>query len=177
MDFFVREVRAVTTGPLRIIRLGSCAGLRPDLPVGTVAVASEGSILVTQNPDAWMAEAAGERTTEEEGGSSAGGAARRQGKGAAAQEPYVFHGVAEADEELSRALLKELERSLGGEAGRAGAAGGGVVGCLNASADSFYGSQGGGRGGPASLSSSPGFAAHSRTKSECVPALEDGKVL
>lgn len=157
MDFFVREVRAVTTGPLRIIRLGSCAGLRPDLPVGTVAVASEGSILVSQNPDAW-AEAAGKRTTEGEGASSAGGAVCRQGEGSAAQEPYMFHGVAEADEELSRALLKELERSLGGEAGRGGVA----VGCLNASADGFYGSQGEVkvRAGPACLSSSPGFTAH-----------------
>eukprot|EP00903_Cladosiphon_okamuranus_P007776 g7527.t1 len=123
MDFLVREVRAVTTGPLRIIRLGSCAGLRPDLPVGTVAVASEGSIFISQNPGAWAA--AGTVTTKPDGPSSATAAAPRE-------EPYVFHGVAEADEGLSNALLQELKLSLGEE----------VVGCLNASADSFYSSQG-----------------------------------
>lgn len=123
MDFFVREVRAVTTGPLRIVRLGSCAGLRPDLPVGSVAVASEGSVMIRQNPDAWEGTATG-------GGEAPG-------------EPYLFHKVAPADEELSEALLKELKRSLDSKAG--GSDGGGttpVVGCLNASADSFYSSQG-----------------------------------
>lgn len=118
MDFLVREVRAVTSGPLRIIRLGSCAGLRPDLPVGTVAVASEGSLFISQNPDAWAA------PKPDEGPSSSSSSSPR--------EPYVFHGVAEADEGLSSALLQELKRSLGKE----------VVGCLNASADSFYSSQG-----------------------------------
>ncbi|CBJ30958.1 conserved unknown protein [Ectocarpus siliculosus] len=122
MDFFVREVRAVTTGPLRIVRLGSCAGLRPDLPVGSVAVASEGSVMIRQNPDAWE-----------------GTAARGETQG----EPYLFHGVAPADEELSEALLKELKRSLDGKAGGSDGGGGtAVVGCLNASADSFYSSQG-----------------------------------
>ncbi|CAM9674986.1 unnamed protein product, partial [Ectocarpus sp. 4 AP-2014] len=122
MDFFVREVRAVTTGPLRIVRLGSCAGLRPDLPVGSVAVASEGSVMIRQNPDAWE-----------------GTAARGETQG----EPYLFHGVAPADEELSEALLKELKRSLDDKAGGSDGGGGtAVVGCLNASADSFYSSQG-----------------------------------
>ncbi|CAN0083388.1 unnamed protein product [Ectocarpus sp. 13 AM-2016] len=122
MDFFVREVRAVTTGPLRIVRLGSCAGLRPDLPVGSVAVASEGSVMIRQNPDAWE-----------------GTATRGEAQG----EPYLFHGMAPADEELSEALLKELKRSLDGEAGSSDGGGGtAVVGCLNASTDSFYSSQG-----------------------------------
>lgn len=123
MDFLVREVRAVTTGPLRIVRLGSCAGLRPDLPVGTVAVASEGSLFISQNPDAWAA--AGTVSIEPDESSCA------------SREPYVFHGVAQADEELSNVLLQELKRSLGKE----------VVGCLNASADSFYSSQGERRSG------------------------------
>ncbi|CAM9311028.1 unnamed protein product [Scytosiphon promiscuus] len=138
MDFFVREVRAVTTGPLRIIRLGSCAGLRPDLPVGTVAVATKGSVFIRQNPDAW--ETAG------------GGAAKEDGSPAAVQheekgvphEPYVFHGVVPADKELSDALLQELERSMdpGGSTPDGSNGSGKVVGCLNASADSFYSSQG-----------------------------------
>lgn len=140
MDFLVREVRAVTNGPLHIVRLGSCAGLRPDLPVGTVAVASEGSIFIGQNPDAWApAVATMTKMTTIGDGSSA--AAHQRG------EPYVFYGVAPADKGLSEALLQELKRSLGGEIDKAGEAGGdsgatAVVGCLNASADSFYSSQG-----------------------------------
>lgn len=119
MDFLVREIRAVTTGPLRIVRLGSCAGLRSDLPVGTVAVASEGSLLIRQNPDAWGAEVG----TETNGGG--------------AVDPFLFHRVVPADEGLSRLLLKELKHALSDEKEAVA-----VVGCLNASADSFYSSQG-----------------------------------
>lgn len=124
MDFFVREIRAVTTGELRIVRLGSCAGLRSDLPVGTVAVASEGAVLIRQNPDAWGVETGTE--------TNRGGAV----------EPFLFHMVVPADEELSRLLLKELKHALSDEkvAGEVGETA--VMGCLNASADSFYSSQG-----------------------------------
>lgn len=126
MDFLVREIRAVTEGALRIVRLGSCAGLRPDLPVGTVVVASEGSIFISQNPDAWGAEA---------GAGIAGDMERVE------QNPYVFHRPVPSDKGLSNALVKELKRSLEGEAG-GGKEGPAVVGCLNASTDSFYSSQG-----------------------------------
>ena len=97
MDFLVREIRAVTAGPLRVVRLGSCAGLRSDLPVGTVAVASEGAFLIRQNPDAWGAEVG----AETDGGSVV--------------EPFLFHRVVAADEELSRLLLKELKHALSDE--------------------------------------------------------------
>lgn len=130
MDFLVRELREVTQGPLRIIRLGSCAGLRPDLPVGTVAVASEGSVFIRQNPDAWQSSG-----KQLEGMTSDSEVEKKSAK---VVEPYTFHGVAKADEELSRALMKELGDALG----VGGAGEGGVVGCLNASADSFYSSQG-----------------------------------
>lgn len=123
MDFLVREIRAVTEGALRIIRLGSCAGLRPDLPVGTVAVASEGSILIRQNPDAWGVEAPA---------------------GMRAEEPYLFHRVVPADEQLSRALIEELKAAP--EEGEENSRRLAVVGCLNVSSDSFYSSQGEERG-------------------------------
>lgn len=131
MDFLVREVRAVTEGPLRIVRLGSCAGLRPDVPVGSVTVASEGSIFISQNPDAWGSWAGDGETKE-------GAEIEQNGTiTCPKEEPYVFHAVAPADEDLSRGLLKELKRNLeGGDEGVA------VVGCLDASADSFYSSQG-----------------------------------
>jgi uridine phosphorylase len=50
MDFFVREVRSVVDGPMVVVRFGSCGALgRADL--GQVAVAREGSIMITRNPD------------------------------------------------------------------------------------------------------------------------------
>lgn len=142
MDFLVREVRAVTDGPLRIVRLGSCASLRPDLPVGSVAVASEGSVFIRQNPDAWGlgSTAAGiEEGIGAGGGENNGGGGGGDGTTSVTREvpiePYVCQGVAPADEGLSRGVLKELENALAGEGVE-------VVGCLNASADSFYSSQG-----------------------------------
>lgn len=130
MDFFVRELREATRGPLRIIRLGSCAGLRPDLPVGTVTVASQGSIFVRQNPDAWAETENAPESSDETGRVSV---SERE------VEPYTFHKVAPADEQLSARLQKELESALGSTGGK-------VVGCLNVTADSFYSSQGGYRG-------------------------------
>lgn len=122
MDFFVRELREITSGPLRIIRLGSCAGLRPNIPVGTLCVATEGSTFIRQNPDHWTRLSAtdsnGVDSIKTEGGSV---------------EPYIFHNVALADKDLSRELSRELKDALGED---------GVVDCLNASTDSFYSSQG-----------------------------------
>lgn len=129
MDFLVREIRAVTEGPLRIVRLGSCASLRSDLPVGTVVVASEGSVFIRQNPDSWASALTG------------AGAGREGSVDAVEQEPYVFSGVAPADKELSTDLLRELKHALEEDGGREDG-GTAVVGCLNASADSFYSSQG-----------------------------------
>ena len=51
MDIFVREARAVTDGPMRIVRFGSCGALDESLSVGSLAVASEGAFLITQDPD------------------------------------------------------------------------------------------------------------------------------
>lgn len=38
VDFLVREVRAVVSGDLAIIRFGSCGSLSADLPVGSIGV-------------------------------------------------------------------------------------------------------------------------------------------
>jgi hypothetical protein len=45
MDFVVRETRAVVDGPMAIIRLGTCGLLDALTPVGTLVVASQGSVL------------------------------------------------------------------------------------------------------------------------------------
>lgn len=42
MDMMIREVRAVTSGPLAIVRFGSCGGVAVDAKVGMIAVASHG---------------------------------------------------------------------------------------------------------------------------------------
>lgn len=51
MDFFVREARNVIDGPAVIVRFGTCGGLTPECPVGTIVVASKGSGLINRNPD------------------------------------------------------------------------------------------------------------------------------
>ncbi|ORY88946.1 nucleoside phosphorylase domain-containing protein [Leucosporidium creatinivorum] len=38
VDFLVREVRAVVSGDLAIVRFGSCGSLSPELPVGSIGV-------------------------------------------------------------------------------------------------------------------------------------------
>ncbi len=51
MDFFVRELRAVVSGPMAIIRLGTCGGLSLDAPAGSVVIASKGSVFVSRKWD------------------------------------------------------------------------------------------------------------------------------
>ena len=50
MDMFVREIRAITEGPLQIIRLGSCGGLDKNVKVGD-AIVQTGAIIITRNWD------------------------------------------------------------------------------------------------------------------------------
>ena len=47
-DFTIREVRAITEGPLSIIRLGSCGTPREDIAVGTLVVANEAFCISTR---------------------------------------------------------------------------------------------------------------------------------
>lgn len=58
MDFVVREVRAIVTGPMAIIRFGTCGGLQEAVAPGSVIVAGKGSVCVTRNPDAFLDDAA-----------------------------------------------------------------------------------------------------------------------
>lgn len=50
MDFVVRETRAVVDGPMAMLRYGTCGGVR-DTPVGTVVVASDGTVLIRREAD------------------------------------------------------------------------------------------------------------------------------
>ena len=53
MDFFVREARNVITGPMAVIRFGTCGGLAKEAGAGTVVVADKGAALITRNVDAF----------------------------------------------------------------------------------------------------------------------------
>lgn len=82
MDFAIREVLAVTEGPMDFIRLGTCGSFTE--PLGTVIVA-ESSILVQQNPDALIT------------GSKQG---------------YRFSAPVMADPDLHRDLLNAMRREV-----------------------------------------------------------------
>lgn len=58
MDFVVRETRAIVEGPMVIVRFGTCGGIQPDVPPGSVVVSSHGSVAVVRNPDAFFVDAA-----------------------------------------------------------------------------------------------------------------------
>ncbi len=103
MDMMVREVRAVTKGPLAIIRFGSCGGICST--VGNVAVATCG-IMITRNWDNFP-----DNTSE---------------------SSYCFSNPVLADSSLT-AILEHNLRRLDGDL---------VVSGCNATADSFYSSQG-----------------------------------
>jgi uridine phosphorylase len=52
LDLALRETRAVTTGPLYIIRIGTCGSLNGK--VGQVHVPSRGSVAILRDPDAFL---------------------------------------------------------------------------------------------------------------------------
>lgn len=128
MDFFVREVRAVTDGPIVCARFGTCGGITKKAIVGSVVVASNGSAFVVRNPDAFAH-------------------CYSSSKGApvdASVPRYHMYQVAPADDRLSAALEAELSQTLHADAalmeGRS--AGDLVSSGTNVTAESFYSSQG-----------------------------------
>ena len=106
MDFVVRECRAVVDGPMIMVRLGTCGTLDTNIKVGSIVVASEGSILIQRDPDAWS-----DNT----------------------KQHYRFSNIVLPDVDLSNQLINHLKSELGTIP---------VYSGLNATADSFYSSQG-----------------------------------
>jgi uridine phosphorylase len=51
-DMMLREVRAVTKGPLLVVRFGSCGAIQLGKP-GSVAVAGKGAVMISKNYDYW----------------------------------------------------------------------------------------------------------------------------
>lgn len=92
MDFFVRETRSVTKGPLAIVRFGTCGGIGTEGP-GSIVVASGGSGFAIRNPDAFGFN--GETVPNE--------------------IAYRMSKIAPADKSLSTSITKELINVLGAD--------------------------------------------------------------
>lgn len=109
IDFVVRESRAIVEGPMLFIRLGTCGTPTSNIKVGTISVASPGSICIRRDPDAF----------------------HESNKG---KIPYYsFSKIIPSDSQLSDSLSKNLQKNIHS---------GLVTTGLNATADSFYSSQG-----------------------------------
>jgi len=109
MDFLVRESRAVVDGTMAILRLGTCGTPKADINVGTLTIASGGSILVRRDPDSFLPESEGKLPY------------------------YAFSKPILPDAKLSKILCEKMKSNLTSSS---------VVEGLNATADSFYSSQG-----------------------------------
>jgi len=112
MDFFVREVRETVSGDLAIVRLGSCGGL-VDVPPGTVVVPSA-SVAITRNVDFDFVNP--ENSNE---------------------PAYRISKLVPADAALKEELRTALQTAKPSSSTSAI-----ITGVVNASADSFYSSQG-----------------------------------
>ncbi|GKT27768.1 hypothetical protein ADUPG1_000168 [Aduncisulcus paluster] len=112
MDFCVREIRAVTKGPLYLIRLGTCGTPSDEVSLGDVVLADK-CVGIIRNPNFF-------HSTEEE----------KEGI-----DPYIFTKPVEASKPLFSGLKSEVELCLKSFESIS------HVG-VDASADSFYSSQG-----------------------------------
>ncbi|RDB29910.1 Purine nucleoside phosphorylase DeoD-type [Hypsizygus marmoreus] len=112
MDFFVREVRECLKGDMSVVRLGSCGAL-VDVPVGTVVI-PKASVAVSRNVDFDFLHPADSK-----------------------ELPYRISKPAYADPALYLEVKKSLEalKPVGSHNTI-------LSGTVNASADSFYSSQG-----------------------------------
>jgi len=89
IDFVVRECRAVVAGDMAFLRLGTCGVVDEATPIGTVCVASEGSVLVRREPDMFGVE------------------------GGCSGPPYSVSRPVPADPQLAGLLVRCLEEELG----------------------------------------------------------------
>eukprot|EP00238_Polyblepharides_amylifera_P002032 CAMPEP_0196585694 /NCGR_PEP_ID=MMETSP1081-20130531/51637_1 /TAXON_ID=36882 /ORGANISM="Pyramimonas amylifera, Strain CCMP720" /LENGTH=251 /DNA_ID=CAMNT_0041907319 /DNA_START=635 /DNA_END=1387 /DNA_ORIENTATION=- len=141
MDFVVREARAVVEGGMAIIRLGTCGVLDDTLPVGSLIVASKGSVSVRRDPDAFHSE---DTHDEAEFGSISASNLGYDSESIAksvtpfisSPSPYWISRRVMPSEKLSQQLYSQLQEVCLAEGVSTP-----VVRGLNASACSFYSSQ------------------------------------
>jgi uridine phosphorylase len=93
MDFFIRESRFVTSGPMAIVRFGTCGGISPAALPGTVVVARH-SGYVNRNPNAFG----------------------KDKKDADRVEPYVMYEETPADIAFGNIIVDKLIGGIGAAA-------------------------------------------------------------
>ncbi|KIO16453.1 hypothetical protein M407DRAFT_246975 [Tulasnella calospora MUT 4182] len=120
MDFFVRECRESLDGDMAIIRLGSCGSLVPELPVGSLSL-PKACVGITRNYDYDFTAATTESSTYR-----------------SSNPPYSISRLVEGHQPL-QLHLKEVTEATRPEGASDAAVRADFV---NASADSFYSSQG-----------------------------------
>jgi len=114
MDFMVREGRHIVEGPMCIIRLGTCGSPRKDIPIGAIVVAPS-SICVTSNFDNFDGTDGINETTSE------------------IKSAYNISKPVKGDQAVFQSLMASLQSSISDHP---------VIEAIDASADSFYSSQG-----------------------------------
>lgn len=115
IDFVVRECRAIVDGPMVIARFGTCGTPQTAIPIGSICVASKGSLCATRNYDAFI-----EKKEDKDGHPKA-------------LHYYSLTRVVPADDQLSNLIVSKLEHAIQPDR---------VFRGLNLTADSFYSSQG-----------------------------------
>jgi uridine phosphorylase len=115
MDFVVRESRAVVDGPMIMIRFGTCGSINPNFRIGSIAVCTE-SIGVFRNYDAFHFENQSLLKTTSSLGTY-----------------YLATRPIQPDRQLCEWLKTTLETNVKEYP---------IVDAMNATCDSFYGSQG-----------------------------------
>jgi uridine phosphorylase len=88
LDIMIRELRGVVSGPLLVVRYGTCGGVHPEATVGSVAVATSARYIY-RNPDAFRKNADSKL------------------------KKYIFSEPVEPDAQLTEALTKCLKARLG----------------------------------------------------------------
>jgi uridine phosphorylase len=88
LDIMIRELRGVVSGPMLVIRYGTCGGVHPDATVGSVCVASSARCIY-RNPDAFRKNADSKL------------------------KKYIISEPVDPDAELTEALTKCLQARLG----------------------------------------------------------------
>ncbi|TYZ67649.1 hypothetical protein PybrP1_000840 [[Pythium] brassicae (nom. inval.)] len=136
MDFVVRETRAIVDGPMAIIRFGTCGGIQQGVPPGSVVVSSQGSVSIVRNPDAFFADAAADAEHYRVSRVMPASAPLSMSVRATQQQSRTLEARRDCKSLLSIMESREAEfQTLAGKKV-------GVYGGLNATACSFYSSQG-----------------------------------
>lgn len=119
MDFFVREARAIVSGPLAIVRVGTCGAISRGT-IGMVAIPTDGAVMVQRNYDYPFA-------------FSNGSLESLKASDGHHHHPYRISRPYPPDGELTRLILGKASQYLVEDL---------IVRGLHASSDSFYASQG-----------------------------------